>query len=260
LRPPRDPPIHSVLVPVMEPISPELALIDPELRRADLARISGQPPFFVRVPAQRVAPAAPRLSHPAARPSGFASARAATRAPRAAAPASPPSVLAATQVATVAVAAPHPAAPRVARPAWARRAARVVLLAGLTAAGFLVANVAARDRSADRPVLLTGSTSADETPQPQPLTTLGEQGTVERKLLALVVQAPTKRLPAALVDNRTGLAKNNLQAMCRRASSGGYQCVVRPASHRPGECLYVRARVGVDGRTSFTWSSYRAGE
>jgi hypothetical protein len=134
-----------------------------------------------------------------------------------------------------------------------------VLLAGLMAAGFFVAGVAARERTADRPVLLTGSTLANETPQPQPLTTLDKQVMVERKLLALIVQAPSRRLPEALIDNRTGLAKNNLQAVCRRASSGGSLCVVRPASHKPGEGLHVLYRVGADGRTSFTWSSYRAG-
>jgi hypothetical protein len=153
---------------------------------------------------------------------------------------------------------PDPEAPRVARRAWARRATQLVLLAGLMAAGILVAVVVTRTRTAQRPLVLTGSTLAGETLQPQPLTTVDEQGVVERKILALVVQTPS-RLPAALIDKRTGLAKNNLQAVCRPASSGGYLCVVRPASHKPGEGLYVRYRVGADGRTSFTWSSYRPG-
>jgi hypothetical protein len=221
----------------MEPVSPELALIDPELRRSDLSRAAVEPLAVLRLQAQRVAPVVRRPAHPV--------------------PASVPSAFAAGRPATVAVAAPHTEVPRAARPAWVRRAVQVVPLAGLMAAGILVTDVAFRSRTAEQPVPLTGSTLANEKPQPQPLA-LDEQGVVERKILALVIQTPS-RLPAALIDKRTGLAKNNLQAVCRRASAGGYLCVVRPASHKPGEGLYVRYRVGADGRTSFTWSSYRPG-
>jgi len=76
---------------------------------------------------------------------------------------------------------------------------------------------------------------------------------VERLVLAQIVQAPRGKLPRALIDSSTGLAKNGLQALCRR-SEGGYLCVIRPTQHRQGEGLQVRYRSGV-----FTWSPYRRG-
>ena len=76
---------------------------------------------------------------------------------------------------------------------------------------------------------------------------------VERKVLEQIVQAPSGKLPPALIDSTTGLAKNGLQAVCRR-SDAGYLCVVRPTQHREGEGLQVRYRSGV-----FTWGRYRRG-
>jgi hypothetical protein len=76
---------------------------------------------------------------------------------------------------------------------------------------------------------------------------------VERKVLAQIVQAPSGKLPRALIDSTTGLAKNGLQAVCR-PSGGSYLCVVRPTRHGEGEGLRVRYRAGV-----FTWYSYRRG-
>jgi hypothetical protein len=186
----------------MEPISPELALIDPDLRRADVARLAAQP--FV------VAPSRVRPIGPVARPVGARS--------------------------------------------WPRRAAQVVLLFGLMAAGVLVANVAARNSSSG-PVLVTSSTLAvAETPSPQSSVSLDKRSQLEQELLRLVVQSPSAHLPRALIDPRTGLALNNLQAVCRSGAKGGYLCIVRPALHKPGEGLYVRY-----GANGFTWSSYRRG-
>jgi hypothetical protein len=84
---------------------------------------------------------------------------------------------------------------------------------------------------------------------------------LERKLLNLIVQAPSGKLPRVLIDAKTGLAKNNLQAVCRRSGrSRSFLCVVKPAHHKPGEGLYVRYRSnrkGTGGR--FTSYRYRAG-
>lgn len=82
---------------------------------------------------------------------------------------------------------------------------------------------------------------------------------IERRILALVVQSPSGKLPPTLVDQKTGLAKNNLQAVCRSAPSNSLLCVVRPARHRPGEGLSVRYRPSRDGRGSFVWYPYRSG-
>jgi hypothetical protein len=186
----------------MEPISPELALVDPELRRAAIASLD--PHAFDFAPAQ-------------------------VRA-----------------IPTVAIAPPR------ASRSWPRRAAQFVLLVGLLVAGIVVANVAARN-GAQGPVLLTSSTF-----RPAPSQTSAQlhgRASIEQQLLELVIQSPATRLPAALVDSRTGLARNNLQAVCHPAAAAGrYSCIVRPALHRPGEGMVVR--YGPDG---FTWYPYRAG-
>jgi hypothetical protein len=82
---------------------------------------------------------------------------------------------------------------------------------------------------------------------------------VERKVLALVVQSPAGKLPAALIEGRTGLAKNNLQAVCRLGQQSSFLCVIRPARHKPNEGLYVRYRPRRNGGGVFTWYRYRNG-
>jgi hypothetical protein len=82
-------------------------------------------------------------------------------------------------------------------------------------------------------------------------------GAVERKVLSAVVQSPTGKLPARLIDRKTGLAKNVLQAICRRSATQSFVCIVRPTPHKPREGLYVRYRVGRNGRGTFTWYRYR---
>ena len=186
----------------MEPISPELALIDPDLRRADVARLAAH--AFAVTPS-RVRPIGPV------------------------------------------------AGPRTTR-VWPRRAAQVVGLFALMGAGVLVANVAARN-SSSRPVLLTNSTqAATAVPTPAPAVSLDRRSRIEQRLLQLVIQSPSAHLPRALIDPRTGLALNNLQAVCHAGAKGRYLCVVRPALHKPGEGLSVRY-----GPNGFTWLSYRRG-
>jgi hypothetical protein len=193
----------SRTLPAVEPVSPELALVDPDLRRADIARLAAH--SFAVAPAE-------------IRPIG-------TRA---------------------APAGPHRS--------WAFRAAQGVMLIGLMAAGVLVANVAARDRSA-RPILLTNSSSSAASQVAAPTSqSLDARSAIEQELLQLVVRSPSTRLPRALVDPQTGLAVNNLQAVCHASVRGTYLCLVRPSLHRPGEGLYVRY-----GPNGFSWYPYRAG-
>jgi len=98
------------------------------------------------------------------------------------------------------------------------------------------------------------------TPRARPRTVPPESsGAVERKILALLVRSPTGKLPPALIDQSTGLAKNNLEAVCRATSDGSFLCIVRPARHRPSEGLYVRYRSSRNGRGLFTWYRYRHG-
>jgi hypothetical protein len=84
-------------------------------------------------------------------------------------------------------------------------------------------------------------------------------GAVERKVLSAVVQSPAGKLPARLIDPKTGLAKNVLQTICRRSATRSFVCIVRPTPHKPREGLYVRYRAGRNGRGTFTWYRYRSG-
>lgn len=91
-----------------------------------------------------------------------------------------------------------------------------------------------------------------------PSTVLGEtRAMAERKILAAVVQSPVGKLPPALIDQQTGLAKNNLQAVCRVSQTSSFLCVVRPLQHRPKEGLRVRYRPTRNGPGVFTWYRYR---
>ena len=85
------------------------------------------------------------------------------------------------------------------------------------------------------------------------------RGKVEQKVLNLVIQSPAGKLPRALIDPKTGLAKNNLQAVCRSSSGGGFLCLVRPVQHRTGEGLYAAYKPSKNGKGTFKWYSYRSG-
>lgn len=85
-------------------------------------------------------------------------------------------------------------------------------------------------------------------------------GEVERKILNLVIQSPSGKLPPALIDAKTGLAKNGLQAVCTLSGAPrSFLCLVRPAQHKAAEGLYVRYRAGRGGAGVFTWYRYRDG-
>jgi hypothetical protein len=84
---------------------------------------------------------------------------------------------------------------------------------------------------------------------------------LERKLLNQIVQAPAGKLPRVLIDAKTGLAKNNLHAVCRRSGgSRSFLCLVQPVHHKPGEGLFVRYRSNRKGTAGRFFSyHYRAG-
>ena len=82
---------------------------------------------------------------------------------------------------------------------------------------------------------------------------------IEQRILSLVVSSPRTRLPAALIDSATGLPKDGLQAVCRDGPADSQLCLVRPSQHRPGEGISVRYTPSPDGRGTFTWSPYRRG-
>jgi hypothetical protein len=77
---------------------------------------------------------------------------------------------------------------------------------------------------------------------------------VERKLLSVIVQSPAGKLPPALIDGKTGLAKNNLQAVCRpRSNSRSFACVVTSVLRSGAPLVYAHYRPTKTGRGGFTW-------
>jgi hypothetical protein len=267
---------------ITEPISPELVLVDPELRRALRAQalehaplqlvVDPEPSRLTRAPER--APVAlrelPRLSH------------------RAAVPAPAPFALSEAE---------PPGARRVR--VWSQRyLVSAILPISLVLNAILITLTVSDATVAPEPTAVPPAPSAaapDNDKQTQSLSAkakrqptqtrkaatarkpsagassgaarriaprLGARDAgLERKLLNLIVQAPAGKLPRLLINAKTGLAKNNLQAVCRRSGrSRSFLCVVQPAHHKPGEGLYVRYRSnpnGTDGR--FTSYHYRGG-
>jgi hypothetical protein len=245
---------------IPEPISPELVLVDPELRQALLARER-----LARVPLQVV----PDVEPPPRLP----------EATREREPVALPMILWLSDRQAPARAAPPPQALEV--PASRRqKLVRVILPISLALNATLIA-LAVSDATVS-PQASSPAPALDETPpggnaQTSPPTsgqgsssgsTAGaaggvakpRNGALERKLLNLIVQAPAGRLPRALINSNTGLAKNGLQAVCRRESTRSFLCVIQPPKHKPGEGLYARYRVNRKGNGgTFRWYPYREG-
>lgn len=241
----------------MEPISPELALVDPELARAARARLPELPP-----PA---APAAVRTSTSVAEPS-------------------PPVI--AKEV--------RPQLPPLSVRERRHMGLSPVLLLISVFVNIVLISLAVSDARVDQPasnsLVPRNSAIPREAPAVSPTTsrrrpaaktparrTASPQsrkgptkgggakavretpGAVERKLLALVIRSPAGKLPPRLIDQKTGLAKNGLQAICRLSATRSFVCVVRPTQHKPKEGLQVGYRPGQKGRGVFTWYPYRSG-
>jgi hypothetical protein len=258
---------------ISEPISPELVLVDPELRRALQAQaleraslrlvVSPEPSRRAQAP-DRAAVAiseSPWQAQPAAVP----------------APVSLPLPEAESRRARRVLAGPR------------RYLVRAILPISLVLNAILI-TLAVSDATVSPPPTAAGPslsrTAPDNNKQtPSPAAKAKRQSTqrpaaaaaternstaprlgardprLERKLLNLVVQAPAGKLPRALIDSKTGLAKNGLQAVCRRENGRSFLCVVRPPNqHKPGEGLYARYRVNRKGNGgAFTSYRYRNG-
>ncbi len=92
---------------------------------------------------------------------------------------------------------------------------------------------------------------------PPPLGRVPTEAALERRIFALIVRAPRARLPLDLIDPATGLAKNNLQVVCDRArASRSLFCVVRLAGQSERGKLLVRYRAARGGGGVFTWSRW----
>ena len=231
----------------LEPISPELVLVDPELARVARARLPEIP--------SRSAPAAVKTSTSVVEPS--------------------------LPVTAVEV---RPQLPPASVRESRHRALSPVLLLISVFVNIVLISLAVSDARVDQPSS-TSSVPLRAIPQEAPVVppttsrrrssaaqsrnrptkgaraeAVGETtGAVERKLLAVVIQSPAGKLPPRLIDEKTGLAKNGLQAICRRSATRSFVCVVRPTQHKPREGLQVGYRPGRKGRGVFSWYPYRSG-
>jgi hypothetical protein len=240
----------------LEPISPELVLVDPELARVARARLPNRETVGpdLETTVRPVGPLRERQEPEAQMP----------QAPRVESP------------------------PISQRPG--RRLVTVLLTISLMANAILIAVAVAGARENDGILTLAGALrtttirAGPSGPSDRSSTTNGgalppknravppgkskssskvlreTSGEVERKILNLVIQSPSGKLPPALIDSNTGLAKNGLQAVCTRSGSlRSFLCLVRPAQHKAAEGLYVRYRAGRGGAGVFTWYRYRSG-
>jgi hypothetical protein len=146
-----------------------------------------------------------------------------------------------------------------------RRLVPAALLCSLAANGFLVAHFVARSdgqeaaQVAVRMVTLTES-APTVPPVPAVSTTLPRtKSAVERKVVALILAAPPRRLPRDFIDSTTGLVKNNVQVVCKEKSRRrSFLCAVRLSSDSTSKALYVRYRTDKNRRGAFKWYGYRS--
>jgi hypothetical protein len=147
-----------------------------------------------------------------------------------------------------------------------RRLVPAALLCSLLANGLFVAHVVARrgeeaTQVAVRMVTLTASTAESEPPAAREVsTTLPVTKTaVERKVISLILSAPTRKLPRTFIDSTTGLVKNNVQVVCRKSKQRqrSFLCAVRLPADGSSKALYVRYRTDEKGRGAFKWYGYK---
>jgi hypothetical protein len=255
---------------ISEPISPELVLVDPELRRALQAEALERAPLRLVTPEPSWWPRVPERSPVA--PSELPSQAQRT------VPALVPLPLAEGE--------PPPARRALDRPR--RYLVRAVLPISLVLNAILITlavsdatvspqptaavpgpSAAAPDDGKQTPSLSakakrhsTQTPGAAVTERRSTAPRLGARDPrLERKLLNLIVEAPAGKLPRVLIDAKTGLARNNLHAVCRRSGeTRSFLCLVQPVHHKPGEGLYVRYRSNRKGTAGRFFSyHYRAG-
>lgn len=258
---------------VLEPISPEHVLVDPELRRDVLAQ------QLEDVLLEALSEPAPRRSLPKLAPR---SVEPAEPLPRRAAPTPlsevlrrsgqvvpkrrrkrrlTPALLAVSLAVNVIVIALSVSDARIAHTSPSSPLAIVPTVPSQLAPST---TTSPSTKKAQRPA---ASAKRRATPKSKPgaakraATARETRGKVEQKVLNTVIQSPAGKLPRPLIDPRTGLAKNGLQAHCRReARAPSFWCVVRPVRHKPGEGLYVRYLLNRTGKGgTFTWYPYRSG-
>jgi hypothetical protein len=80
---------------------------------------------------------------------------------------------------------------------------------------------------------------------------------LERRLLTLLAGAPVSKLPRPLVDVGRQSTRTDLRAVCRGSGAGLFRCVVRSPRRPRNEGLHVRYRLRESGEGVFEWLGYR---
>jgi hypothetical protein len=216
-----------------EPVSPELVLVDPELAERERARLREKAllaELFDTSTLRRAVEAELATPEPIRRPAPWRTAADYSRS----------------------------------------RLLPAALLCSLLANGLLAAHVVAREHRssaagvpvAARPVVPTQqlTTKVKHRVRLRPSRHLeATKVAVERKLVALILQAPAGKLPPALVDPSTGLVKSNVQVICRRAKQRSFLCSARTPSDGARRGLFVRYQVARNGKGIFRWYGYKNG-
>jgi len=213
------------LVAVLEPISPELVLVDPELARVERGRLNEHA----------------RLQELMRRPT----------------PGSRPRVQTETRQSRL-----RPVLLGLALFACGVLAGS--LYSRVRAEEPTSATPAARSAAQARPDALPAAPEITETltgaAQPSerghPIASVPAKSVIEGRILALAVTSSKRYLPRSFVDQKTGLPKSNvLQAVCARTKRGrGFDCALRMKGHRP---VPVRYRLLRDGRSRLIWPETR---
>ena len=150
-----------------------------------------------------------------------------------------------------------------------RRLVPAALLCSLLANGFLVADLVARKgeeatqvavRIATASTLTAQSNSTASTggpPTTRSATKATMKAAVERRVVSLILSAPSRKLPRDFVDPATGLVKNNVQVVCTKRKPRSFLCAVRLASDGATRALFVRYRMLDESHGVFRWYGYR---
>jgi hypothetical protein len=209
-----------------EPVSPELVLIDLELARRERARLEEK--AYLESVLERAAVKPPPASEPAP---------------------------------VFALDLPAPSRWREAATFARRRLVPAALLCSLLANGFLIGDLVARKHQeaaqvAVRMVTLTQSGAQPPSAPIKKAPAATTKRTVESKVVALILAAPTDKLPRAFIDPTTGLVKNNVHVVCEQRQRRSFLCAIR-LPQRVGKALYVRYQVKKNGDDVFHWSGYK---
>jgi hypothetical protein len=102
-----------------------------------------------------------------------------------------------------------------------------------------------------------GSVASARSARKAPVTPLPEKAVVEQKLVSLILRAPAKKLPRRFLDPETGLVRNNVRVVCRPAVRRSYRCLVQLPGDSAVSGLLVRYRRGNHGKELFRWYGYK---